>query len=154
MNLNNLTIKAQEVVQKAQQLAMELGSQAIEPGHFLEGMFAIEDSPVNHLLKKLGLNPDVIRKTNESIAKSYVKGQNGGQSISRQASEIVQKANISLKTFGDEFVAVEHLFLGLLQTKDQVSQMLKDYGIKENDLIAAIKDMRKGSKVHSQSAEN
>ncbi|MBK8634027.1 MAG: ATP-dependent chaperone ClpB [Saprospiraceae bacterium] len=154
MNLNNLTIKAQEVVQKAQQLAMELGSQAIEPGHFLEGMFAIEDSPVNHLLKKLGLNPDVIRKTNESIAKSYVKGQNGGQSISRQASEIIQKANISLKTFGDEFVAVEHLFLGLLQTKDQVSQMLKDYGIKENDLIAAIKDMRKGSKVHSQSAEN
>ncbi|HPN68408.1 MAG TPA: ATP-dependent chaperone ClpB [Saprospiraceae bacterium] len=154
MNLNNLTIKAQEVVQKAQQLAMELGSQAIEPGHFLEGMFAIEDSPVNHLLKKLGLNPDVIRKTNESIAKSYVKGQNGGQSISRQASEIIQKANISLKTFGDEFVAVEHLFLGLLQTKDQVSQMLKDYGIKENDLIAAIKEMRKGSKVHSQSAEN
>ncbi len=67
MNLNNLTIKAQEVVQKAQQLAMELGSQAIEPGHFLEGMFAIEDSPVNHLLKKLGLNPDVIRKTNETL---------------------------------------------------------------------------------------
>ena len=154
MNLNNLTIKAQEVVQKAQQLAIEYQSQAIEPGHILEAMFSVEDTPVNHLLKKLDLNPEIIRKTNQSIMHSYAKGQDGGQVLSRATSELLQKANIALKQFGDEFVAVEHIFLCLVQTRDQVSQMFKDNGLKENDLIAAIKDMRKGNKVKSQSAEN
>lgn len=154
MNLNNLTIKAQEVVQKAQQLAIEYQSQAIEPGHILEAMFSVEDTPVNHLLKKLDLNPDIIRRTNQSIIQSYAKGQDGGQVLSRATSELLQKANIALKPFGDEFVAVEHIFLGLVQTRDQVSQMLKDNGLKENDLVAAVKDMRKGNKVKSQSAEN
>lgn len=154
MNLNNLTIKAQEVVQKAQQLAMEDNSQAIEPGHMFEAMFSVEDTPVSYLLKKLDLNPEIIRKTNQSIVASYAKGKDGGQYLSRQASEIIQKANIALKQFGDEFVAVEHLLLGLVQTRDQVSQMLKDNGLKESELVAAIKDMRKGNKVKSQSAEN
>ena len=154
MNLNNLTIKAQEVVQKAQQLAIENKTQSIEPGLILEAMFLVEDTPIIHLLKKLDLNPDIIRKTNQSIIQSYAKGEDGGQVLSRQSSELIQKANIALKQFGDEFVAVEHLFLGLIQTRDQVSQMFKDNGLKESDLIAAIKDMRKGHKVKSQSMEN
>jgi ATP-dependent Clp protease ATP-binding subunit ClpB len=155
MNLNNLTIRAQEAVQKAQQLSMENQNQAIEVGHLYHGITNVEDSPVDFIMKKLGVNPDIIKKTNMSIIGSYAKGGDSSNAyLSRTASDVIQKANIALKTFGDEYVAVEHLLLGILQVKDQVGQMLKDYGIKEADMISAIKDLRKGAKVKSQSAEN
>lgn len=155
MNLNNLTIKAQEAIQKAQQLSMEYQNQAIEPGHIFYGLTAIEDSPVDFLLKKLGVNPDIIKKTNMSIVASYAKGGDSSNAyLSRPSAEVIQKANIALKTFGDEYVAIEHLLLAILQVKDQIGQMLKDNGIKESDMISAIKDLRKGAKVKSQSAEN
>ena len=155
MNLNNLTIKAQEAVQKAQQLSMEKQNQAIEVGHLFFGINSVEDSPVDFIMKKLGVNPDIIKKTNMSIVESYAKGGDSSNSyLSRPASEVLQKANIALKTFGDEYVAVEHILLAILQVKDQVGQMLKDNGIRESDMIAAIKDLRKGAKVKSQSAEN
>ena len=155
MNLNNFTIKAQEAIQKAQQHSMENQNQAIEVGHIFYGINAIEDSPIDFLLKKVGINPDIIKRTNNSIIASYAKGGDGSNSyLSRAASEVVQKANIALKTFDDEYVAVEHLLLAILQVKDQVGQMLKDNGVKEKDLIAAINDLRKGAKVKSQNAEN
>jgi ATP-dependent Clp protease ATP-binding subunit ClpB len=155
MNLNNLTIKAQEAIQKAQQYAMEENHQAIEVGHILKGTFAVEDSPVSYILKKLGFNPDIIKRAIDSITSSYAKStSDSGSVLSRPAAEVIQKANINLKQFNDEYVAIEHLLLAILQVKDQVGQMLKDNGIKEADMIAAIKDLRKGSKVNSQSAEN
>lgn len=156
MNLNNLTIKAQEVVQKAQQYAMEAKNQAIEPGHLLLAIMQVEDTPAPYLFKKLGINPDLVIKTVKAITDSYAKntGSDDQQFLSRYTNEVLQKATLSLKSFGDEYVAVEHMLLGLLQTKDQVSQMLKDNGMKEADLIMAIKELRKGSKVTSQNAEN
>jgi ATP-dependent Clp protease ATP-binding subunit ClpB len=155
MNLNNFTIKAQEAIQKAQQHSMENQNQSIEVGHIFYGINAIEDSPIDFLLKKVGINPDIIKRTNNSIIASYAKWGDGSNSyLSRAASEVVQKANIALKTFDDEYVAVEHLLLAILQVKDQVGQMLKDNGVKEKDLIAAINDLRKGAKVKSQNAEN
>ncbi|HMP31503.1 MAG TPA: ATP-dependent Clp protease ATP-binding subunit, partial [Saprospiraceae bacterium] len=145
----------QEAVQKAQQLSMEKQNQAIEVGHLFFGINSVEDSPVDFIMKKLGVNPDIIKKTNMSIVESYAKGGDSSNSyLSRPASEVLQKANIALKTFGDEYVAVEHILLAILQVKDQVGQMLKDNGIRESDMIAAIKDLRKGAKVKSQSAEN
>jgi ATP-dependent Clp protease ATP-binding subunit ClpB len=155
MNLNNLTIKAQEAFQKAQQLSMENQNQSIEPGHIFYGLTVIDDTPVDFILKKLGVNPEIIKKANMSIVASYAKGGDSSNAyLSRPAAEVIQKANIALKTFGDEYVAVEHLLLAILQVKDQVGQLLKDNGIKESDMISAIKDLRKGAKVKSQSAEN
>ena len=154
MNLNNLTIKSQEVVQKAQQLAMEQGNGGIELGHILAAAFEVDENVTPYLLKKLGVNPVVIKSAVQAIIKSYPKTQGGGQHFSRESNEALQKANILLKEFGDEYVAIEHIILGILGTKDQVSQLLKDNGIQEKNLKAAIREMRKGSTVNSQSAEN
>jgi ATP-dependent Clp protease ATP-binding subunit ClpB len=154
MNLNNLTIKAQEAVQRAQQLAMEQGNQAIEVGHLLKGIFEVDESVAPYLFKKSGVQLDNVKKALDSIIRSYgkVSGESG-QFLSRTAAEAMQKANILLKEFDDEYVALEHLLLGILSVKDQVSQMLKDAGATENALKAAVKDLRKGNRVTSQSAE-
>lgn len=154
MNLNNLTIKAQEAVQRAQQLAMEQGNQAIEVGHLLKGIFEVDESVAPYLFKKSGVQLDNVKKALDSIIRSYgkVSGESG-QFLSRAAAEAMQKANILLKEFDDEYVALEHLLLGILSVKDQVSQMLKDAGATENALKAAVKDLRKGNRVTSQSAE-
>jgi ATP-dependent Clp protease ATP-binding subunit ClpB len=154
MNLNNYTLKAQETIQKAQQLAMEHENQAIEPGHLLAALFMDDESPIHVLLKKLGLNTKVIEKANDAIVSNYAKSKSGSQNISRQASDILQRAAINIKQFNDEFISQEHILLGFLQVNDQVGQMLKDMGITEKNLIAAIKDYRKGSTISSQSAEN
>ena len=154
MNLNNYTLKAQETIEKAQQLAMEYENQAIEPGHILAALFMDDDSPVHVLLKKLGMNTKVIEKANDAIVQNYAKSKNSSQNISRQASDILQRAAINIKQFNDEFISQEHILLGFLQVNDQVGQMLKDMGITEKNLVAAIKDYRKGSTINSQSAEN
>ena len=154
MQLNNFTIKSQEAVQKAQQMALEQSNPSIEVGHLLQGVFEVDENVSPFVLKKLGVNFDVIRKATQSIVKSYpTQTSGGGQHLSRTANEVLQRANTYLKTFGDEYVSLEHLLLAIVVVKDSVGQMLKDSGVTEKGLIAAIKELRQGEKVTSSSAE-
>ncbi|MEQ8707105.1 MAG: ATP-dependent chaperone ClpB [Phaeodactylibacter sp.] len=154
MNLNNFTIKAQEAVQHAQQIAMQEQHQAIEPAHLLKGILQVDENVMPFVLKKLGVNFDNIKKATDSIIQSYPSVSGGSQYLSRTANEVLQKANTYLKAFGDEFVALEHILLALLSVKDSTTQMLKDAGITEKALKAAIKELRKGKRVTTHSAEN
>lgn len=154
MNLNNFTIKAQEAVQHAQQIAMQEQHQAIEPAHLLKGILQVDENVTPFVLKKLGVNFDNIKKATDSIIQSYPSVSGGSQYLSRTATEVLQKANTYLKDFGDEFVALEHILLALLGVKDSTTQMLKDAGITEKALKAAIEELRKGRRVTTHSAEN
>lgn len=153
MNLNNFTIKSQEAVQQAMQIAAQNSQQYIETGHLLKGILTVDENVTPYLFKKLNVNPQIISKTVDSIINSYPKQQGGQTYLSNNANQALIKANNYLSEFGDEFVTIEHLLLGILSVKDSVSQMLKDSGINENELKKAIKDLRKGSKVTSHSAE-
>ncbi|HKK79713.1 MAG TPA: Clp protease N-terminal domain-containing protein, partial [Phaeodactylibacter sp.] len=154
MNLNNFTIKAQEAVQHAQQIAMQEEHQAIEPAHLLKGILQVDENVTPFVLKKLGVNFDNVKRAVDSIIQSYPAVSGGNQYLSRTATEALQKANTYLKEFGDEFVALEHLLLGILAVKDSTAQMLKDSGITEKALKAAVHDLRKGKRVTTHSAED
>lgn len=154
MNLKNFTIKSQEAVQQAQKIALEYGHQAIEPAHLMKGIFEVDENVTPFILKKLEVNFNLIQQAIGSLVQSYPKVSGGEQYLSRGASEAVQKANTFLKEFGDEYVAIEHILLGILKTNDQVSKLLKENGVTEKGLIAAIRDLRKGRKVTTSSAEN
>src|SRR5579872_4916286 len=155
MNLNNFTIKAQEAVAKAQQLAFDSSNPAIDTAHLLKALLGDADSPVEFLLKKNNVNVAFVdSKLDESIQRlPKVSGGEPAQTISRELNNAVLRAGSDLKPFGDEFVSVEHLLLGLLQGKDNAAKLLKDAGLTEKGLIAAIKDLRKGSTVNSQTQE-
>ncbi len=153
MNLNNLTIKAQEAVQRAQQIALENEQQAIEAGHLLKGILTVDEQVTPFVFKKLGINQSAIESALDSIIQSYGKVSGGNPYLSREAGEVLQRANTFVKEFGDDYVAIEHLLLGFMQVRDTVSQLLKDSGLTEKSLKAAIQDLRKGSKVITPSAE-
>lgn len=154
MNLNNYTIKSQEIIQQAQQLAFNEGNPSIETNHLLKALLKDEDSPVDFLLKKNNVNIAFVEgKVDEAIKKlPKTSGGEPAQTISRDLNNVLLKANASLKEFKDEFISVEHLLLGLLLVNDDVARLLKDAGLTEKGLIAAIKDLRKGSTVNSQTA--
>jgi ATP-dependent Clp protease ATP-binding subunit ClpB len=156
MNLNNFTIKAQEAVAKAQQLAYNFNNPSIETDHLLKVLLSEEDSPISFLLKKNNVNPGFVEgKLDESINKlPKITSGEPGQSISRDANNVGLRAEASLKKFGDEYVSVEHLLLGIVQGKDNAANLLKDAGLSEKGLIAAILELRKGSTVSSQTQEN
>jgi len=155
MNLNNFTIKAQEAIQRAQQIALERSNQAIEPGHILKGILEVDDSVAPYVFKKLSVNQDAIIRATDAIVASYPKASGGGaQYLSRASNEIAQRAGGYLKELGDEYIALEHLLLAILNVKDAVGQMLKDSGLTESELKAAVKDLRRGRKVTTQSAED
>jgi len=152
MNLNNFTIKAQEAVAQAQQQAFNNQNPVIETEHLLKALLSEADSPIEFLLKKNNVNVAFVEaKIDESI-KKLPKQSSGepAQSVSRDINSVVLRATAALKTFGDEFVSVEYLLLSLLQGSDNSSKLLKDAGLTEKGLIAAIKELRKGSKVNSQ----
>jgi len=153
MNFNNLTIKAQEALQRAQQLAMEKQHQSIEPAHILSGILEVDDNVAPFVFKKLGVNYDVVKKTLDSIIVGYPKVSGGAQYLSRAALEVMQKAPSFLKEMGDEFVALEHLILSVFSVQDSASQMLKDFGVTMDGLKSAIKELRQGKKVTTSSAE-
>lgn len=154
MNLSNFTIKSQQAVQTAQELATELGHQAVEPAHLLKGLIVSDDNVLPFLMGKSGINIPAISKTLDAILKSFPKVSSGEQYFSNNAGKVLQKATDFAREMGDEYVSVEHLFLGLLSVGDQVSDMLKHAGLNQKDLKAAILDLRKGSKVNSASAED
>lgn len=154
MNLNNFTIKSQEAVQHAQQIAMGNGQQSIETGHLLKALIETDENIVSFLLKKLNANPQRIEQALDAMITGYPKVSGGsGQYLSTAANQAITKAQSFLKEFGDEFVAIEHLLLALLHTGDNVASLLKDAGINEKDLKKAIKELRGDAKVTSQGAE-
>ena len=155
MNLNNFTIKAQEAITQSQQQAFNNKNPNIETEHLLKALLSEDDSPIEFLLKKNNVNVNFVEtKIDESINK-LPKIQNGepAQSVSRDMNSVVLRATGALKTFGDEFVSVEYLLLAILQGNDNSAKLLKDAGLTEKGLIAAIKDLRKGATISSQTDE-
>lgn len=153
MNLNNYTIKSQEAVQQAVLLTTTNGNQAIENGHLLKGILEVDENVTPFILKKLNVNIPMFEKTLDKIIESYPKVSGTQPHLSGNTNQVIAKASGYLKEFGDEYVSIEHLLLALLLVKDNVSQLMKDNGITEKDLKAAISELRKGTKVTSQSAE-
>lgn len=153
MNFKNFTIKSQEAVQQAQQIAMSKQNQAIENGHILQAILEVDENVTPFILKKTGVNFEMLKQALDRIVHSYPSVSGGDQYLSKKANETLNHANNYLKEFGDEYVSIEHLLLGLLKSGDQVSQLLKDSGLTEKDLKSAIKELRKGEKVTSQTAE-
>ncbi|MEI8098782.1 MAG: ATP-dependent chaperone ClpB [Sediminibacterium sp.] len=155
MNLSNYTIKAQETIQAAQQLAFSNGNPNIETNHLLKVLLSDVDSPVAFLLKRNNVNISFVEsKMDEAIAKLPKIGSGEpAQNISRDLSNAMLKANNVLKEFNDEFISTEHLLLGLVQSNDDVSKTLKAAGVTEKGLVTAIKDLRKGDSIKSQTQE-
>ncbi len=155
MNLNNFTIKAQEIVQQAQQLAFDSQSQSIETSHLLLALINDNDGPISYLLKKNNVNVGFVEgKLKEQISRlPKMQGGEPAQNISREANSAVLRTGNILKTFGDEFVTPEHLLIALLQVNDETSKLLKDAGLNEKGLVTAIKELRKGSTVSSQTSD-
>src|SRR3989442_9175052 len=155
MNLNNFTIKSQEIISKAQQIAFNNQNPNIETEHLLKALLSDEDTPIEFLLKKNNVNVNFVEsKVDESINKlPKISGGEPAQVISRDMNNVMLRATSSLKTFNDEFVSVEHLLLAILQGNDNSAKILKDAGLTEKGLIAAIKDLRKGSTISSQTQE-
>jgi len=153
MNLNNFTIKSQEAIQQAAQIAAGNDQQAIENGHILKAILEVDENVTPFILKKLGVNQAVFSKAVDAIVNSYPKVTGGQPYLSNSANQTIGKATNYLKDFKDEYVSIEHLLLGILASGDSVSQLMKDNGIREKELKAAIMELRKGSKVTSQSQE-
>jgi ATP-dependent Clp protease ATP-binding subunit ClpB len=153
MNLNNFTIKAQEVIQKAQEIASGLHHQEIENIHILKGLLNADENVVPYLLKKLDVNTSLLNRTIERILESMPKVAGGDHYLSREATASLQKAGNYLKEFNDQFISIEHILLGIISRDDATSRLLKDNGISEKNLIKAIKQLRKGSAITSQTAE-
>ena len=153
MNINSLTIKAQEVLQSAMNLASGNGNQAVEPLHILSAIVAEDDSLGVFLLQKLGVNVGALRSVLKQQIDRLPKVEGGDPYFSRESSAVIQKASDFTKTFGDKYASVEHLLLGIIAEKGEAGRLLKDAGATEKELIAAIKELRKGSTVDSQTSE-
>lgn len=155
MNLSQYTIKAQEAIQSAQQLAYNNKDAAIETLHLLKAILLDKDSSTEFLLKKNTLNPLLIMQKVDAALPGLPKQASGepATNLSRDLNSVLLKANGALKTFGDEFVTVEHLLIAILQVSDAAAKILKDAGLTEKGLVAAIKELRKGEKVQSATQE-
>lgn len=154
MDINKLTIKSQQALNKANEIAASYNHQAVENAHLLKAMFSEDQNIVGYLLKKLGVNDENIRKALDGILESYPKVSGGDRYFSRDMNQTLQLALQLINKNKDEYIALEHLLLGMLDANDQTSRLLKDSGVRRKELEAAIAEMRKGSNVQSQSAED
>lgn len=153
MDLSKFTIRSQQAVQEAQQIAMGHGHQAIDTGHLMKGIMNVDENVTPFLLQKLNVNTDMFGQALDRIVEGYPKVSGGEAHVSRAVGTALQKAIASLKEFQDEYVSIEHIILGLLAGSDNIAQLLKDSGVNKKDLVVAIKELRKGEKVTSASAE-
>ena len=153
MNFNNFTIKSQEVVQKAIDYAKQAGQQQIEPVHILKAIISEAESIVNFIFQKTGANLVAVKNGIEAAIGSLPKVSGGDVFLSRESNDALQKAVDFSKKNGDEYVSVEAMLVGIFDTKCSASQIMKDAGLSEKDLKAAIQELRKGNKVKDQSAE-
>jgi ATP-dependent Clp protease ATP-binding subunit ClpB len=153
MNLNNYTIKSQEAIQQAVQLTTENGQQAIEPAHILKALIEVDENVTPFIFKKLNVNLSAFQKMVDSVINSYPKVSGAQAHLSAAANKALTKAGTFLKEYKDEYISVEHLLLGLLHAGDGTSNLMKDAGLNEKEMKAAIAELRKGERVTSQSQE-
>lgn len=154
MNFSNFTIKSQEAVQEAVNLAQNRGQQAIDPVHLLQGVIKVGEDVVHFIFQKLGMNGQLIGTVVERQLESLPKVSGGEPYLSREANEVLQKATHYAKEMGDEYVSLEHLLLAILTVKSAASTLLKDAGMTDEGLRSAINELRKGEKVTSASSED
>ena len=154
MNFNNFTIKSQEAIQQAFQIAQGNNQQAIETGHILRGVLHSAENVTGFLLKKLDVNLPVFTQALDQIIQSYPKVSGAEQYLSSGANQVLQKALGLAQEMGDQYVSVEHILIALLEVKDNTSRLMKDNGIAQKELKLAVEELRKGSKVDSQTAED
>jgi ATP-dependent Clp protease ATP-binding subunit ClpB len=153
MNINKFTIKSQEAIQQSQQLAQSFGHQQIENEHIFKAIFEVDENVAPFLLKKLNVNVPLFLQILDSTLQSFPKVTGGDIMLSRAANTTLNEAEIIAKKMNDEFVSVEHLILAIFTSKSKVAQILKDQGVTEKGLQAAIDELRKGERVTSASAE-
>ncbi len=153
MNFNNYTIKSQEAIQRAQQLAQGLGQQDIQVEHIFKGIQEVDNNVLPFILKKLQANTTTLNQTIEKALASYPKVQGGQMSLSRTAGEVLMEASNIAKKMNDEYVSIEHLLLAIFKIKNQVGQTLKEQGVTEKQFEQVIAELRKGERVTSASAE-
>ncbi len=154
MNFEKYTIKSQQAIQQAQALAVQSDNQQIENSHLLKAILEVDETVGSFLLKKLNVNTSNLMKVLDANIASLPKVTGGEQQFSPVAGKTIMKAPNFLKEFGDEFVSIEHLMMAILDSGDKTAQILKDAGVTQKDLVAAIKDLRKGEKVSSASHED
>lgn len=154
MNFNNYTIKSQETIQLAQQLAQSYGHQQIENEHIFKALFEVDENVLPFLLKKLNSNIDILKQLLEKQLESFPKVTGAEITLSRKASKSLTEASIIAKNMKDEYVSIEHIILAIFDSKSTIAQILKDQGITEKGLKEAIKELRKGDNVTSQNAED
>ncbi|MFK7000050.1 ATP-dependent chaperone ClpB [Flavobacterium oreochromis] len=153
MNLNNLTIKSQEALQQAQQIAQGNDQQQLENEHIFKGILEVDENVAPFILKKLNVNVELFKKILESTIQSFPKVSGGDLMLSRDANTSLIEANNIAKKMSDEYVSIEHLILAIFKSKSKVAQILKDQGVTEKGLESAIAEIRKGERVTSASAE-
>jgi ATP-dependent Clp protease ATP-binding subunit ClpB len=153
MNLNNFTIKSQEAIQAAQQLAQQLGHQQIENEHLFKGVFEVDENVVPFILKKLNVNAGTLQLALDKQLESFPKVSGADLMLSREAGKSLNEAAIIAKKMKDDFVSIEHLILAIFKSNSKIAQMLKDQSATEKGLTAAIEELRKGDRVTSQSQE-
>ncbi len=153
MNLNNYTIKSQEAIQQAQQLAQSLGHQQIENEHILKAIFEVDENVTPFILKKLNVNLELFNQILDKQLESFSKVSGGDIMLSKEAGKALNEASIIAKKMNDEYVSIEHLLLAIFKSKSNISQSLKDQGVTEKGMLAAIEELRNGDRVTSQSVE-
>lgn len=154
MNINNLTIKSQEALQGALQIASSNGQQSVETAHFMKALNQVGEDVVGFLYGKLGVNQDLLNQTLDKMISSFGKVSGGSPYLSNDLNNLVMKATDHARKMGDEYVSLEHFLLGVLDVKDAVSKLYKDAGVSKKELEKAISELRGGKKVHSQSSED
>jgi ATP-dependent Clp protease ATP-binding subunit ClpB len=154
MNPNQFTIKAQEVIQKAQQLVQEFGHQQIENEHIFKAILEVDKNVLPFIFKKLSVNQKLFTDILDSTIKSFAKVSGSDIMISREAGRTLNEAPIIAKKMNDEYASIEHLILAVFKSNSKVSQILKDQGVTEKALKSAIEELRQGDNVTSQTAED
>ena len=153
MNFNNFTIKSQEAIQQAQQLAQELGHQQIENEHIFKAISMVDENVAPFLLKKLNINLNLFNQILDNTLQSFPKVSGGEIMLSREASRTVNEASSIAKKMNDEYVSIEHLIIAIFRSTSKIAQILKDQGATDKNLLSAVDELRKGERVTSQSAE-
>ncbi|WP_283637499.1 ATP-dependent chaperone ClpB [Aquaticitalea lipolytica] len=153
MNFNNYTIKSQEAIQQAQQLAQGYGHQQIENEHLFKAISEVDENVLPFILKKLNVNELILQQALDKQLESFSKVSGGDIMLSREAGKTLNEASIIAKKMNDDYVSIEHLILAVLKSNSKIAQMLKDQGVTEKDLKASINELRKGDRVTSQNQE-
>ena len=153
MNFNNYTIKSQEAIQQAQQIAQGFGHQQIENEHIFKGILNVDENVLPFILKKLNVNNNILNQILDTALESFSKVIGGDIMLSHEAGKTVNEASIIAKKMNDDFVSIEHLILAIFKSKSKIAQVLKDQSVTEKALKSAIDELRKGNRVTSQSQE-